>query len=87
MNSFDYEAKYLGKSQEITPNNFSEMTEVSEALIITKNERLLENGVYHCRRRALHARDEHCPRSDIKSLLPQQSLAAGISLEDLFTML
>jgi D-alanine-D-alanine ligase len=29
---FDYEAKYLGKSQEITPHEFEEMTEIAKRL-------------------------------------------------------
>jgi D-alanine-D-alanine ligase len=50
-NEFDYEAKYLGKSQEITPARISD--EMTEKAIAKRAYELLRmkgfDGVYHCR--------------------------------------
>jgi D-alanine-D-alanine ligase len=88
---FDYEAKYLGKSQEITPARISdEMTEKVGAIAKRAYELLKMKGF--SRTEFIIVNDEPfmlemntVPGLTSESLLPQQSLAAGISLEDLFT--
>jgi D-alanine-D-alanine ligase len=88
---FDYEAKYLGKSQEITPARISdEMTEKVGAIAKRAYELLRMKGF--SRTEFIIVDDEPfmlemntVPGLTSESLLPQQSVAAGISLEDLFT--
>jgi D-alanine-D-alanine ligase len=88
---FDYEAKYLGKSQEITPARISdEMTEKVGAIAKRAYELLKMKGF--SRTEFIIVNDEPfmlemntIPGLTPESLIPQQSLAAGIPLEDLFT--
>ncbi|MES2545744.1 MAG: D-alanine--D-alanine ligase [Bacteroidota bacterium] len=88
---FDYEAKYLGKSQEITPARISdELTEkigavakkVYEVLKMKGFSRsefiIVDNEPYMLEMNTI-------PGLTTESLIPQQAKAAGISLEDLFT--
>lgn len=87
---FDYEAKYLGKSQEITPARISEekTLEVQEAAKLiysklkmkgfTRSEFIFHNNQAH------FIEMNTTPGLSEASILPQQSLAAGISLQDLF---
>ncbi|GHA49094.1 D-alanine--D-alanine ligase [Salinimicrobium marinum] len=87
---FDYEAKYLGKSQEITPARISEeqTSEVQEAAKLiysklkmkgfTRSEFIFHNNQAH------FIEMNTTPGLSEASILPQQSLAAGISLQDLF---
>lgn len=88
---FDYDAKYLGKSQEITPANISkEQTKAvqEEALKIFK---FLNLKGFTRAEFIFHNQEPHflevntCPGLTQASLLPQQARAAGISLQDLFT--
>jgi D-alanine-D-alanine ligase len=88
---FDYEAKYLGKSQEITPARIS--------VEMTKKVGDIAKRAYELLRMKGFSRTEFIivdgepfmlemntvPGLTSESLLPQQSLAAGISLKDLFT--
>jgi D-alanine-D-alanine ligase len=88
---FDYEAKYQGKSQEITPARISaEMTQkVSEAAQrayevlkmkgFSRSEFIFVDGEPHM------LEMNTIPGLTTESLIPQQAKAAGISLEDLFT--
>jgi D-alanine-D-alanine ligase len=88
---FDYEAKYLGKSQEITPARISaEMTEKVNAVAkrayeilkmkgFSRSEFILVDGEPHM------LEMNTIPGLTTESLIPQQAKAAGISLEDLFT--
>ena len=88
---FDYEAKYQGKSQEITPARISdEMTqkvndvakrayEVLKMKGFSRSEFILVNGEPHM------LEMNTIPGLTTESLIPQQAKAAGISLEDLFT--
>lgn len=88
---FDYEAKYLGKSQEITPARISdEMTakvsqiakrayEILKMKGFSRSEFIIVNGEAHL------LEMNSIPGLTKESLIPQQALAAGISLEDLFT--
>lgn len=88
---FDYEAKYLGKSQEITPARISEE--------MTKKVGDIAKRVYQILKMKGFSRSEFIivnnepfmlemntiPGLTAESLIPQQAKAAGISLEDLFT--
>jgi D-alanine-D-alanine ligase len=88
---FDYEAKYQGKSQEITPARISEeMTQkVSEAAKrayeilkmkgFSRSEFIFVDGEPHM------LEMNTIPGLTTESLIPQQAKAAGISLEDLFS--
>jgi D-alanine-D-alanine ligase len=87
---FDYEAKYLGKSKEITPAIISE-TQASEVRKVAKD-------IYEILKLDGFARSEFIfkdgrphllevntiPGFTRESILPQQALKAGISLSDLF---
>ncbi len=87
---FDFEAKYLGKSQEITP---ARLTEEQEQLVSTLAEKvykklrlkgfsraeyIFKNGIPH------FLEINMVPGLTAESLLPQQAKAAGISLSKLF---
>ncbi|QBZ98487.1 D-alanine--D-alanine ligase [Flavobacterium sangjuense] len=88
---FDYEAKYLGKSQEITPARISE--DIAEKI------RAVAKKAYTILKMSGFSRSEFIivngepfmlemntiPGLTTESLIPQQARAAGISLEDLFT--
>lgn len=88
---FDYEAKYLGKSQEITPARISaEMTEKVSAVAkkayevlkmtgFSRSEFIIVNGEPHM------LEMNTIPGLTTESLIPQQAKEAGISLTDLFT--
>ena len=87
---FDFEAKYLGKSKEITPARISEKQE--------SNVRQLAEFIYKTLGLKGYTRSEFIfignvphlleinttPGLTEESLLPQQARTAGISLEDLF---
>lgn len=87
---FDYEAKYLGKSEEITPARISD--EIHEKLKKTASQ------VYKILNMSGFSRAEYIlvnnepyfleintvPGLTDASLIPQQAAAAGISLEELF---
>ncbi|WPR73043.1 D-alanine--D-alanine ligase [Flavobacterium sp. NG2] len=88
---FDYEAKYLGQSQEITPARISdEMTQKVGAIAKRAYEVLKMKGF--SRSEFIIVNDEPhmlemntIPGLTTESLLPQQAAAAGITLEDLFS--
>jgi len=87
---FDYEAKYYGKSQEITPANLNnEDTKCVQDLAVrvfkilkmkglTRSEFIFHNGIPH------FLEINACPGLTKASILPQQAEKAGISLKDLF---
>ncbi|MDT0557114.1 D-alanine--D-alanine ligase [Ichthyenterobacterium sp. W332] len=87
---FDYEAKYLGKSQEITPARLSKDLEnkanevakrVYDILKMTgfsRSEYIFKNGEPHL------IEMNTVPGLTKESILPQQAAAAGISLKKLF---
>ncbi len=87
---FDYEAKYLGKSQEITPARISEEQEakvntlaklVYETLKMTgftRSEYIFKNDEPHL------LEVNTVPGLTKESILPQQAAEAGISLAELF---
>jgi D-alanine-D-alanine ligase len=88
---FDYEAKYLGKSQEITPARISdEMTQKVGAIARRAYEILRMEGF--SRSEFIIVKGEPymlemntIPGLTNESLIPQQAVAAGISLQELFT--
>ena len=87
---FDYEAKYLGKSQEITPaglpENIRRKTERTAARVyevldldgISRAEYILVNDVPH------FLEINMVPGLTEASIFPQQAVAAGLSLRELF---
>ncbi|TGD58270.1 D-alanine--D-alanine ligase [Flavobacterium humi] len=88
---FDYEAKYLGKSQEITPARISaEMTQKVGAIAKKAYEVLKMKGF--SRSEFIIVNEEPhmlemntIPGLTTESLIPQQAREAGIPLTDLFT--
>jgi len=88
---FDFEAKYLGKSKEITPADLDDQqtNEVKELAVkifkslklkgLTRSEFIFHNNQPH------FLECNACPGLTEASILPQQAKAAGISLQDLFT--
>ncbi|MCM4155927.1 D-alanine--D-alanine ligase [Gramella sp. AN32] len=87
---FDYEAKYLGKSQEITPARISEedrdkVQEIAKMIYrklkmkgFTRSEFIFQNGEPH------FIEMNTTPGLSQASILPQQAEKAGISLPELF---
>lgn len=87
---FDYQAKYLGQSQEITPARLTSEQEekvravakrVYEILKMTgfsRSEYIFQDGEPHL------LEINTVPGLTTKSILPQQAAAAGIELKDLF---
>ena len=87
---FDYEAKYLGKSEEITPADISDdlaartretaarVYDVLDLNGVSRAEYILVNGVPH------FLEINMVPGLTAASIFPQQALAAGLSLSELF---
>ena len=87
---FDYEAKYLGKSQEITPARLSneqtkQVQEIAKHIYtklkmkgLTRSEFIFHNNEPH------FIEMNTTPGLSAASILPQQAKAAGISLEELY---
>ena len=87
---FDYEAKYLGKSQEITPARLTneqenkvnvlakKVYEVLKMKGFSRSEYIFKNGEPHL------LEINTIPGLTLASILPQQAAAANISLPDLF---
>ncbi len=87
---FDYEAKYLGKSQEITPADLNAEQEklvkdLAEKVYkilrlegFSRAEYIFKNGIPH------FIEINTVPGITAESILPQQTIEAGISLEELF---
>ncbi|MDO4880255.1 MAG: D-alanine--D-alanine ligase [Capnocytophaga sp.] len=88
---FDYEAKYLGKSKEITPARISEeLAETIRTLALriynilqmkgfSRSEFIIVDGIPHL------LEMNTTPGLSEASILPQQAKAAGISLTELFS--
>jgi D-alanine-D-alanine ligase len=88
---FDYEAKYLGKSEEITPARISKKQE--------ENVRKMAKSIYEILKMDGFSRSEFIFKGDTpyflemntvpglteESILPKQAACAGISLSELFT--
>jgi D-alanine-D-alanine ligase len=87
---FDYEAKYLGKSEEITPARISDEThkklekvakkvyQVLNMSGFSRSEYILVNGEPH------FLEMNTVPGLTNESIIPQQAAEAGISLQELF---
>ncbi|GGE21788.1 D-alanine--D-alanine ligase [Psychroflexus salis] len=87
---FDYDAKYLGKSQEITPALISEQQTQEVQNLAKKVFKVLKLKGFTRSEFIFHNNKAHflevntCPGLTEASLLPQQAKAAGISLTNLF---
>lgn len=87
---FDYEAKYLGQSEEITPARISQadtekvqrqaekIFKILKLKGLTRSEFIFHNGEPH------FIECNTCPGLTEASILPQQAKMAGISLTELF---
>jgi len=88
---FDYEAKYQGKSQEITPARISDEMTAKVAAIAKRAYEVLKMKGFSRSEFILVDGEPHMlemntiPGLTTESLIPQQAAAAGITLEDLFT--
>ncbi len=88
---FDYEAKYLGKSQEITPARLSKKDEKKVKNLALKIYKTLKMKGFSRSEYIFHNGEPHFveintnPGFSEASILPQQAVAAGISLQDLLT--
>ncbi len=87
---FDYEAKYLGKSDEITPARISKIQQKNAEVVAAKVYKILNIRGFS-RSEYIFIGDEPyfielntVPGLTIESILPKQANAAGISLENLF---
>ncbi|MDG1227737.1 MAG: D-alanine--D-alanine ligase [Polaribacter sp.] len=87
---FDYEAKYLGKSEEITPARISEVIKTKVENIAKKVYTILNMSGFSRSEFILVDNEPHfleintVPGLTENSILPQQAQAAGISLNELF---
>ena len=87
---FDFEAKYLGKSREITPATISEADTLKVQELASKIFKVLQLKGFTRSEFIFHKGEPHflevntCPGLTEASLLPQQANAAGISLQELF---
>lgn len=88
---FDYEAKYLGKSQEITPARISPEMTAKVAAVAQKAYEVLKMSGFSRSEFIIVDGEPHMlemntiPGLTTESLIPQQAKEAGISLTDLFT--
>jgi len=87
---FDYKAKYLGQSQEITPARISKEQEdkvvkVAKQVYDTLKLRGFSRSEYIFKNGEPHLLEVNTvPGLTKESILPQQAIKAGISLEELF---
>jgi D-alanine-D-alanine ligase len=87
---FDYEAKYEGKSQEITPARITEQEKIKIETIAKKVYTILNMSGFSRSEFILVKGEPHflemntVPGLTEESILPQQAKAAGISLAELF---
>ncbi len=87
---FDYKAKYLGESQEITPARISEnmankVTKVAKQMYDILKLKGFSRSEYIFKNEEPHLLEVNTvPGFTKESILPQQALAAGISLTELF---
>ncbi len=88
---FDYEAKYLGKSQEITPARLTKDEEVRVQAIAKKVYTILNMNGFSRSEYILVNGEPHflemntVPGLTEESILPQQAAKAGITLTELFS--
>ncbi len=88
---FDYEAKYLGQSQEITPARLSDEDTKKVQDLALRIYQILKMKGFSRSEYIFHNGEPHFiemntnPGFSEASILPQQALAAGISIKDLLT--
>ncbi len=88
---FDYEAKYMGKSQEITPARLSEKDTKKVQNLALRIYQILKMKGFSRSEYIFHNGEPHFvemntnPGFSEASILPQQAQAAGISIKDLLT--
>ncbi len=88
---FDYEAKYLGKSQEITPARLTKEEEEKVSALALRVYQILKMKGFSRSEYIFHNGEPHFiemntnPGFSEASILPQQALAAGISLKNLLS--
>lgn len=88
---FDYEAKYLGQSQEITPARLTPEQELKVNTVAKKVYEILKMDGFSRSEYIFKNGEPHLlemntvPGLTKESILPQQAAAAGISLEELFS--
>jgi len=87
---FDYEAKYLGKSQEITPARISEELKLKVETVSKRAYEVLKMKGFSRSEFIIVNNEPYMlemntiPGMTTESILPQQAKAAGISLTELF---
>jgi len=87
---FDYEAKYLGKSEEITPANLSNEMHKKLEKVATQVYKILNMAGFSRSEYIIVNNEPHflelntVPGLTTASIIPQQAAEAGISLEELF---
>lgn len=87
---FDYEAKYLGKSEEITPARLTKEQEIKVNALAQKVYDVLKMTGFSRSEFIFKDGEPHLlemntvPGLTRESILPQQAAAAGISMSDLF---
>jgi len=87
---FDYEAKYLGKSQEITPARISEELKLKVETVAKRAYEVLKMKGFSRSEFIIVNNEPYMlemntiPGMTTESILPQQARAAGISLTELF---
>lgn len=87
---FDYEAKYLGKSQEITPARIADEIHAKVALVAKKSYEILKMKGFSRSEFIIVNGEPYMlemntvPGLTTESILPQQAREAGISLPELF---
>jgi len=87
---FDYEAKYEGKSQEVTPARITEEEKIKVEAIAKKVYKVLNMSGFSRSEYILVNGEPHflemntVPGLTEESILPEQAKVAGISLQDLF---
>ncbi len=88
---FDYEAKYLGKSQEITPARLSKTQEHKVNAVAKKIYEVLKMKGFSRSEFIFKNEEPHLleintiPGLTKESILPQQATKAGISMQELFS--
>ncbi|RZT00127.1 D-alanine--D-alanine ligase [Aquimarina brevivitae] len=88
---FDYEAKYLGKSQEITPARISKQDEENVKQLALKIYKTLKMSGFSRSEFIFHKGEPHFiemntnPGFTEASILPQQAAVLGISIQELIT--
>lgn len=88
---FDYEAKYLGKSQEITPARLSKEDEEKVRSLALKVYQILKMSGFSRSEYIFHKGEPYFiemntnPGFTEASILPQQAAAIGISIQELIT--